>query len=84
VELALRAQGLEVYGQTGYARAMGGSVLRVRRAGAKDEEAELSELPADERDSIAYLAAVVRGRKPGGSLVSRKQPRCQRNPRSRA
>src|SRR5262245_24827396 len=58
---------LEVYGQTGYARATGGNLLRVRRAGAKDEEsAELRELPADERDSIAYLAAVVRGRKPDG------------------
>ena len=58
---------LEVYGQTGYARATGGNLLRVRRAGAKDEEtAELRDLPADERDSIAYLAAVVRGRKPDG------------------
>ena len=58
---------LEVYGQTGYARATGGNLLRLRRAGAKEEEsAELRELPADERDSIAYLAAVVRGRKPAG------------------
>ena len=58
---------LEVYGQTGYARATGGNLLRLRRAGAKEEEsAELRELPADERDSIAYLAAVVRGRKPDG------------------
>jgi predicted dehydrogenase len=58
---------LEVYGQTGYARATGGNLLRVRRAGAKDEEtAELRDLPLDERDSIAYLAAVVRGRKPDG------------------
>jgi predicted dehydrogenase len=58
---------LEVYGQTGYARATGGNLLRVRRAGAKDEEtAELRDLPPEERDSLAYLAAVARGRKPDG------------------
>jgi predicted dehydrogenase len=58
---------LEVYGRTGYAVATGGGQLRVRRAGAREEEAlALEELPADERDSLAYLAAVVRGRKPDG------------------
>ena len=58
---------LEVYGQTGYGRAIGGNTLRIRRAGAKEEEApELAERPEDERDSLAYLAAVVRGRKPDG------------------
>jgi len=58
---------LDVYGQAGYARAIGGGMLHVRRAGAKDEETlELKELPADERDSLAYLRAVVRGRKPDG------------------
>jgi hypothetical protein len=46
---------------------VGANALRVRRPGARDEEAlELPDLPADERDSIAYLAAVVRGRKPDG------------------
>jgi hypothetical protein len=40
----------------------------VRSPGAKEEETRaLPELPADERDSISYLAAVVRGRlKPSG------------------
>jgi predicted dehydrogenase len=58
---------LEVYGQTAYARAIGGNTLRVRRAGVKEEETlELPERPADERDSLAYLAAVVRGRRPDG------------------
>jgi predicted dehydrogenase len=59
---------LDVYGEKGYARAVGGSVLRVRRPGQTDEEALTpAELPADERDSLSYLAAVVRGRlKPSG------------------
>jgi predicted dehydrogenase len=58
---------LEVYGETGYARALGGSLLRVRRAGAaEEEEVALGERPADERDSLSYLAAVVRGRQPAG------------------
>jgi predicted dehydrogenase len=58
---------LDVYGESGYARAVGGSVLRVRRPGQAEEEAVTpGELPADERDSISYLAAVVRGRKPSG------------------
>jgi predicted dehydrogenase len=58
---------LEVYGQTAYARALGGNTLRVRRAGSKEEETvELAERPVDERDSLGYLAAVVRGRKPDG------------------
>ena len=59
---------LEVYGETGYTRAMGGNTLRVRRPGQSDEESPaLSELPADERDSLSYLAAVVRGRlRPSG------------------
>jgi predicted dehydrogenase len=59
---------LDVYGEKGYARAIGGAVLRVRRPGQTDEEALTpGELPADERDSLSYLAAVVRGRhKPSG------------------
>ena len=58
---------LDVYGESGYARAVGGSVLRVRRPGQAEEEAVTpAELPADERDSLSYLAAVVRGRKPSG------------------
>jgi len=58
---------LDVYGESGYARAVGGSVLRVRRPGQAEEEAATpAELPADERDSLSYLTAVVRGRKPSG------------------
>ena len=59
---------LDVYGETGYARAIGGTVLRVRRPGPAEEEAvPLPERPEDERDSLSYLAAVVRGRlKPSG------------------
>lgn len=58
---------LDVYGESGSARAVGGSVLRVRRPGQAEEEAVTpAELPADERDSLSYLAAVVRGRKPSG------------------
>lgn len=58
----------EVYGATGYAHAYGGNTLKVR---LKDDSAEriadLPDLPADERDSVSYLAAVARGRlKPGG------------------
>jgi predicted dehydrogenase len=58
---------LDVYGESGYARAVGGSVLRVRRPGEADEEAVTPpELPADEGDPLSYLAAVVRGRRPSG------------------
>jgi predicted dehydrogenase len=59
---------LEVYTEGASARAIGGGVLRVRRPGQADEEAVTPpELPADERDSLSYLTAVVRGRlKPSG------------------
>lgn len=58
----------EVYGATGYTNAYGGNSLRVRLPGEKEEHtATLPELPADERDSVSYLAAIARGRlKPGG------------------
>jgi predicted dehydrogenase len=58
----------EVYGATGYAIATGGNSLRARLPGQKAEETRTpAELPADERDSISYLAAVARGRiKPAG------------------
>ncbi len=59
----------EVYGERGYAIAVGGSMLRVRMPGQRDEEvhATLDPLPADERDPVEYLAAVARGkRKPSG------------------
>jgi predicted dehydrogenase len=59
---------LDVYGESGYARAVGGGGFRVRRPGqAEEEAASAAERPADERDSLSYLAAVVRGRlKPSG------------------
>jgi len=58
----------EVYGENGYAIATGGNNLRVRIPADKPEESRTpAELPPDERDSIAYLTAVVRGKfKPGG------------------
>jgi predicted dehydrogenase len=58
---------VEVYGEGAYAIATGGTDLRVRMANAKETTRTLAELPADERDAISYLAAVVRGRvKPEG------------------
>jgi predicted dehydrogenase len=58
----------EVYAEKSYAIATGGEGLRVRAAGAKAEETRTpAELPADQRDSISYLIAVVRGKlKPAG------------------
>ena len=62
---------LEVYTESACARAVGGSVLRVRRPGQAEEEALTPpELPADERDSLSYLAAVVRGRRAPSGLSS--------------
>ncbi len=59
---------LEVYGERGYAIATGGNSLRVRLPGAPSEEVRSpAERAPDERDSIAYLTAVVRGKvKPSG------------------
>jgi predicted dehydrogenase len=52
---------LEVYGATGYAIATGGNSLRVRLP----KEAERAETPEprtpEERDELAYFAAIVRG-----------------------
>lgn len=53
----------EVYGASGYAHAIGGATLRVRRAGESSEATPgLPELPAYERDAVSYLIAVARGR----------------------
>ncbi len=52
----------EVYGESGYAMATGGDVLRARMAGGAEESRPLAALPEDERDSLSYLTAVVRGR----------------------
>ncbi len=58
----------EVYGETGYAIAVGGNTLRVRLPGQRDEENRmLVDLPPDQRDSVSYLTAVARGGlKPSG------------------
>ena len=62
---------LEVYGEKGYAHAVGGTTLRVRRPGQRDEETITpAELPADEQNAIAYLVAVVRGRRKPAGLSS--------------
>ena len=52
----------ELYGETGYAYAIGGSVLRVKLPQAQEETRSPVALPADEQDSLSYLTAVVRGR----------------------
>jgi predicted dehydrogenase len=52
-----------VYGERGYAIATGGNNLRVRLPGQKAEDTRApAELPPDQRDSISYLTAVVRGK----------------------
>ena len=51
----------EVYGEHGYAIAIGGSVLRVRLPGEEEQARTPGALPPDERDSVSYLRAVVRG-----------------------
>ena len=57
---------LEVYGETGYAIAMGGNELRVRLPKQKEETRTPGPLPADEHDSLSYLISVVKGKKPAG------------------
>jgi predicted dehydrogenase len=58
---------LEVYAQSGYAIATGGNSLRVRVPGGAEQSPALAPLPADEHDSVSYLAAVARGKiKPSG------------------
>jgi predicted dehydrogenase len=58
----------EVYTEHAYAVATGGEILHARVKGQKQEETKASApLPEDERDSVSYLRAVVRGRvKPAG------------------
>lgn len=61
----------EVYAEHGYAHAIGGNKVRLRRP--KEQEAELTELPelaADERDPVSYLMAVAQGRVKAGGLSS--------------
>jgi predicted dehydrogenase len=58
----------EVYGERGYANAIGGNELHTRFGDEKQEELRTPPpLPPDEQDSVSYLKAVVRGKlKPAG------------------
>lgn len=57
----------EVYAQRAYAVAVGGNTLRARLPGGQEETRTPEELPANERDSVAYLTAIARGTlKPSG------------------
>ena len=62
----------EVYGQTGYAIATGGTNLRWKTGKAAEQSRQPEALPADEHDSVAYLVAVVRGRQKVTGLSSLK------------
>ena len=60
----------EVYGERGYAIATGGDSLRVRLPEGQEETRKLEPLAPDDKDSISYLAAVVRGRRKPSGLSS--------------
>lgn len=62
---------LEVYAANGYAHAIGGNLLRVRRPGSGAEETPpLAELPDGQRDPVGYLAAIADGRLRSSGLSS--------------
>jgi predicted dehydrogenase len=61
---------LEVYGQRGQAIATGGNSLRVTLPGGPERAVTPDLRPADERDSISHLAAVVRGARKPNALSS--------------
>lgn len=53
---------MEVYGSTGYAITVGPDKLRVRHEHDRDEQmSSVAVLPADQSNSLSYLAAVLRG-----------------------
>ena len=60
----------EVYAQRGYADAIGGNSLKVRLPGQQEESRTPPEIAPDERDSVSYLIAVVRGRRKPSGLSS--------------
>jgi predicted dehydrogenase len=60
----------EVYGVTGYAHAIGGNTLRVRKRREQESIVEPPELPIHERDAVSHLAAVARGIVPPNALSS--------------
>ena len=61
---------MEVYAERAYAIATGGNSVRVRLPGVPETTGALGDMPADERDEISYLAAVVRGRLTPAGLSS--------------
>ncbi|MEG9436168.1 Gfo/Idh/MocA family oxidoreductase [Edaphobacter sp. HDX4] len=63
---------MEVYGATGYLITVGPGGVRTRYKGEKTEATSTAPaLPADQRDSLSYLAAVLHGQvKPEGDLSS--------------
>ena len=62
----------EVYGERGYAIAAGGDVLRVRKPKEQEQTITPAALAPEEKDSVSYLIAVVRGKlKPAGFRRSR-------------
>ena len=61
----------ELYAETGYAQAIGGNVLKIRRKDEKEEEITTPhELNQDIRDSVSHLSAITRGVIKAGSLSS--------------
>jgi predicted dehydrogenase len=61
---------LEVYGERGLAIATGGNGLRIALPKEPEHAVTPDPRPADERDSIAHLIAVVRGRRQPNGLSS--------------
>lgn len=58
---------MEVYGETGYVQTVALEGLKVRLPGGNEQSSTAPAIPAPEHDSLAYFAAVVRGKlKPVG------------------
>jgi predicted dehydrogenase len=66
----LNRKDFEVYGQRGWAIATGGNSLRVALPGQPDHAVTPEPRPADQRDSISHLLAVVRGTAKPNALSS--------------
>ena len=60
----------EVYGERGYAIATGGNSLRLALSKEPEQTVKPEPLPADERDAISHLMAVVRGKRQPNALSS--------------
>jgi hypothetical protein len=76
---------MEIYGATGYVVTVASDNLRVGYQGEKIETQRTARpLPDNQKDSLSYLAAVLRGQiKPQGDLRSRYQHDGHANPRRR-